>query len=268
MKHPVIAAGLLVLLTVMPSLQAAPLIVAHRGASAEAPENTLPAFALAWKQGADAIEGDFWLTRDGHIACIHDKDTKKVSGKNLVVARSTLADLQKLDVGAWKDPRWKGTRIPTLPEVLATVPKQKAIFIEIKCGPEIVPTLLRQVRASGLAAKQVVFIAFDDKVISALKKAAPEHTANWLCSFKKKLGRTTPKRTTVLATLAACKADGLSTNAWPAIDQAFVDQVRAAGCAYHVWTVDDAPTARRFIQLGSGSITTNRPGALRKELKD
>jgi glycerophosphoryl diester phosphodiesterase len=66
------------------------MIVAHRGASKEAPENTLPAFELAWKQGADAIEGDFHLTQDGHIVCIHDGNTKQVADTNLVIRNTTF----------------------------------------------------------------------------------------------------------------------------------------------------------------------------------
>ena len=89
------------LLTSMPVMAGEPFLVAHRGASADAPENTIPAFQLAWEQGADAIEGDFHLTADGHIVCIHDEDTQKVAGKKLIVPESTLADLRKLDVGAW-----------------------------------------------------------------------------------------------------------------------------------------------------------------------
>ena len=68
-----------------------PLIVAHRGASHDAPENTLAAFNLAWKQGADGIEGDFFLSQDGHLVCIHDKDTTRFTGKKLVVNNTPLA---------------------------------------------------------------------------------------------------------------------------------------------------------------------------------
>ncbi|MFV2065815.1 MAG: glycerophosphodiester phosphodiesterase family protein, partial [Pirellulales bacterium] len=98
------------------------LIVGHRGASHDAPENTLAAFQLAWQRGADGVEGDFYLTSDGHIVCIHDADTERVAGEKLIVAESTLADLRQLDVGAWKGERWRGEKIPTLEEVLATVP--------------------------------------------------------------------------------------------------------------------------------------------------
>jgi glycerophosphoryl diester phosphodiesterase len=76
-----------------------PLVVAHRGASIDAPENTLPAFELAWKQGAGAIEGDFRLTADGEVVCIHDPTTKRIWGGGLQVATSTLKELKKLKIG-------------------------------------------------------------------------------------------------------------------------------------------------------------------------
>ncbi len=107
----------------------AQLIVAHRGASYDAPENTLAAFRLAWDQDADAIEGDFYVTKDQQIACIHDKTTKRVAPQQpeLSIANSTLKELQKLDVGSWKHPQYTAERIPTLKEVLATVPEGKQI---------------------------------------------------------------------------------------------------------------------------------------------
>jgi len=147
------------------------MIVAHRGASKDAPENTLPAFKLAWKQGADAIEGDFHLTKDGHIVCIHDNNTKKVAGINLVVRNVTLADLRKLDVGVRHSKAFQGTIIPTIAEVFATIPEQKTIYIEIKCGAEIIPALLQEIEKSDLKKEQVVVISFDKKVIQELKQA-------------------------------------------------------------------------------------------------
>ena len=118
-----------------------PMIVAHRGASKQAPENTIPAFKLAWEQGTDAIEGDFQLTKDGAIVCIHDKDTKRVAGVKKIVEDTTLEELRKLDVGAWFGENWRGTVIPLISEVLAAIPDGKKIYIEIKSGPEILPKL-------------------------------------------------------------------------------------------------------------------------------
>ena len=85
-----------------------PLVVAHRGASYDAPENTMPAFKLAWEQGADAIEGDFLLTKDGHIVCIHDRTTKRFCDQDLVVSKSTLKQLKALDVVSWKNEKYEG----------------------------------------------------------------------------------------------------------------------------------------------------------------
>lgn len=189
-------------------------IVAHRGASKDAPGNTIPAFELAWEQGADAIEGDFRLTKDGHIVCIHDGDTKKVANTNLVVHGSTLSELRNLDVGARGGKVLKGTRIPTIDEVLATVPDGKRIYIEVKCGVEIIPPLLEEIKKSGLTRDQIVVISFKTEVIQAFKAKAPQYKAFWLCRFKKREdGEVRPSVKEVLGTLKQIKADGLSSNA-------------------------------------------------------
>ena len=249
------------------SLPAAPFIVAHRGASAEAPENTLPAFVLAWKQGADAIEGDFRLTADGRIVCFHDADTNKITGLKRVVATRTLAELQELDVGVKKAEAFRGTRIPTLEGVLATVPAGKKIYIEIKTGPEIIPALIKILDASGLDADQLVIIAFDADVIEAMKKQRPKITANWLYSFKQgaNCAEALPG---ILTTLRRIKADGLGTNPHETLDRTFVQGLDAESFHYHVWTVDDPGLARRLLAIGTRSITTNTPGKLREALRE
>lgn len=243
-----------------------PLIVAHRGASFDAPENTMPAFLLAWERGADAIEGDFYLTRDGHIVCCHDKSTERYADENLVVKESTLAELQALDVGRWKHRRFADTHMPTLPDVLACVPAGKQIFVEVKCGPEIVPALLQDFANSQLDAKQIVVISFHSGVIAAVKKAAPQYQANWLSGFKKQDdGRLKPSLKTVLTTLERIDADGFSSTK-DHIDEAFIAAVEQRGYPYHVWTIDDGTTANRFRKWGADSITTNRPKHIRDRL--
>ena len=89
-----------------------PMIVAHRGSSHQAPENTLPAFELAWEQGADAVEGDFLLTGDGKIVCFHDKDTKRLTGLKLEVAKTSFADLQNW---MWGNGKMKNSAVPACP---------------------------------------------------------------------------------------------------------------------------------------------------------
>ena len=188
-----------------------PLIVAHRGSSFDAPENTLPAFRLAWEQGADGVEGDFLLTKDAQIVCIHDASTKRLADKNLVVSKSTLQELRALDVGAWKHEKFKGTKIPTISEVFATIPKGKKIFVEVKCGPEIVPFLIKEIRKANLETDQVRLICFNTKVIKSFKENMPNYKAYWLSGFNKKNGSWKPSVDQVITTLQSCKADGLDS---------------------------------------------------------
>lgn len=239
-----------------------PLIVAHRGASRDAPENTIPAFQLAWEQGADAIEGDFHLSKDGEIVCFHDADTKRVAGTQLVVRQSTLAELKQLDVGATHGVAFNGTRIPTIAEVFATIPQGKKIFIEVKCGAEIIPTLLNEIDQSGLTQEQIVVISFNKQVIQQLKIKAPQYKASWLCSFnKQETGEITPSLATVLKTLKQIQADGLSSNT--AVPASVIEAVSQQGYEWHVWTINDLKTARRMQALGVLSITTDVPGTMR-----
>jgi glycerophosphoryl diester phosphodiesterase len=241
-------------------------IVAHRGASYDAPENTLPAFKLAWEQGADAIEGDFHITKDGYIVCIHDKDTRKVGKTKLMVRDSTFAELRKLDVGLWKGEVFKGTRIPTIAEVFSTIPSQKRIFIEIKCGPEIIPQLVKEIDQSGLQLSQIVVICFDAKVLKELKEQAPELKVSWLSSFKKDKvsGKMVPSLTDVFQTLEWVGAEGFSSSS--AIPEEYVNPVKSRGYEWHVWTVNDLEKAGQMKELGVQSITTDRPGYLREHI--
>lgn len=242
------------------------MIVAHRGASRDAPENTIPAFKLAWEQGADAIEGDFHLTGDGHIVCIHDGDTKRVSGKNLSIRKSTLEELRNLDAGAYHGKEYSGTVIPTIADVFLTIPDLKKIYIEIKCGAEIIPRLLEEITESGLKQEQIVVISFNRELIHAVKLGAPEFKALWLSVIEKdESGKITPSLETVLETLGQIKAAGFSSSK-DIINEPFVKGIMEKGYEYHVWTVDDPETARRFKKWGAKSITTNVPGYIKKNL--
>jgi glycerophosphoryl diester phosphodiesterase len=239
-----------------------PLIVAHRGASAEAPENTLPAFNLAWEQGADAIEGDFYLTKDGAIVCFHDADTARTAGVTNVIVDTTLEELGKLDVGLWKGEQWKGTKIPTIAEVFETIPDGKKIYIEIKTGPEIVQPLLEEIRKSGLQDEQIVVISFSPNVVHAIKTSAPQFKAFLLSGLKKdESGKIDPSVEHVLDLLQRIGADGFSSTL-NVIDQSFIQHIMDAGYEHHVWTVNDLETARRFKEWGTKSITTDVPKTL------
>jgi glycerophosphoryl diester phosphodiesterase len=133
-------------------------IIAHRGSSHEAPENTLAAIRLAWRQHADAVEIDVHLSKDGHLVAIHDDNTRKTAGRKKKVRDQTLAELRALDAGSWKHRKWAGEKIPTLAEVLETIPETKRLFIEVKCGVEVLPALEQVVKESGKTPKQLALL--------------------------------------------------------------------------------------------------------------
>jgi glycerophosphoryl diester phosphodiesterase len=264
--------SLVALILASAASSSAQLLVAHRGASGNAPENTVAAFRKAWDEGADAIEGDFYLTSDGEIVCIHDKDTKRIcpGGPVRVVSETTCADLCKLDVGSWKHADFTGERIPTLDEVLDVVPDGKRIFIEIKCGPEIVPVLKQKLAArKSPPPAQLVIICFDAGVIAACRRELPEIAAYWLVGFKKdkQEGTWSPTLDTIMDTLKQSGASGLDVQSETAvIDKSFAERLREEGFAFHCWTINDADHAKVFQDLGVDSITTDQPALLRREL--
>ena len=246
------------------------LIVAHRGASHDAPENTIAAFRLAWEQQADAIEGDFYLTKDKQIVCIHDKSTKRVAPHQCerFVGESTLACLRSVDVGSWKGSQFACERIPTLTEVLDTVPVDKQIFVEIKCGPEILRVLKCQLCSSGLSAQQIVIICFNPSVVAEARSMMPQYKCNWLTSYDQQSQQTwTPSREEVLKTLARTGATGLGTQAnLSVLGSSFVGALRAANKEFHAWTINEAADAKILKSLGVDSITTDRPAYIRNAI--
>ncbi len=230
------------------------MIIAHRGISFDLPENSLSAFNASWAVGVDGIEGDFHLTRDGSIVCIHDDNTSRVCNKNLVICNSTLQELKELNLQCeGKD--HLNIKIPTLTEVLKTVPSGKKIFIEIKCGVEILSPLIKELSRSKINSNQVVIISFDRQVVKELKEMAPEYKALLLYSYKE--GR---EVSSLINEMFDIKADGIGTD--NELSKEFVEKVIISGLEYHSWTIDNADTANQLISWGSNSITTNEPELL------
>ncbi len=235
-------------------------VIAHRGASDLAPENTLASVELAWRLGADAVEVDVRLTRDGRIVVIHDETTDRTAGRHLEVAATDAPQLRLLDVGRHKHPRFAGERIPYLEELLQTVPPGRQLFVEIKCGPEILPPLVETIAGSGKRS-QVVIIGFSLVTVRAAKAALPDVPAYWLCDK-----RVLSSYERALAEQASvCGLDGLDVH-WTGLTRRFIRAAKAAGLRLYVWTVDDPAQALRLMVMGIDGITTNRPGRLRSRM--
>ena len=242
-------------------------IVGHRGASHDAPENTLPAVKLGFEQGADAVEVDVFATADGRIVAIHDADTKRVEGVKLDVAKSTLADLRKLDVGSWKGERWAGTVIPTLEEVLEAVPEGRRLMIEVKCRVSALPNLERAIEGSG-KRERVALISFSYPLIGQAKRMMPDVPAYWVYGFsvRERARWGNPTMQGLIRKAETAGLDGLDLDGQGPITKAFVDKLRAKGMELYVWTVNDPNRARELIAMGVKGITTDRPGYLRQQL--
>lgn len=243
-------------------------VIAHRGYSAKAPENTVAAFNLAWESGADACELDLYLTKDDQIVVLHDKDTKRTTGVAKVPAASTLAELLALDAGSWKGEQWKGEKIPALQECLATLPMgAKRFYLEIKCGPEVVPALARTLGPWQIRSAQLAVITFNAEAAAATKKALPWLKVYLLAGGKDKMKR---QRTDVTPFIEQAKRDGLDGldlgQDWP-WTEAFVKQIHDAGLEVLVWTVNTPAKAKELAAMGVTGITTDDPVAIREALK-
>lgn len=244
-----------------------PEIIAHRGASYDAPENTLASLRLGWEQGADAGEIDIQLSADGEAVVLHDSSTKRTAGLDRALASQTLADLKRLEAGSWKGKKWAEERIPTLAEALATLPPGKKMLIEIKCGPEILPVLQKVLPASKRQPRQLVLIGFNYETMRRAKQLLPAYEAYWLVSHRRDpaTGKI-PEIGVLIGKARRAGLDGLNLDFNFPMDAAFVAKVKTAGLKLYTWTVDDPVMARKLWAAGIHGITTNRPGWMREQL--
>lgn len=242
-------------------------VIAHRGASKEAPENTLASSRLAFEQGADGIECDIYRTSDGKIVVLHDVNTKRTTGTDGNVDKMTLAEIQALDAGSLMDKKFAGEKIPSLDELLGTVPDGKKIFVELKGGVELVEPLKATLEKAAKKSDQIVFISFHYDALKAVKKTYPQYQALWLASYTKdKAGKAKMEIDEAIQKCKEGSLDGLSlSSTWP-IDTAFVKKVHDAGMKLSVWTVNDAAKAAELIAAGTDIICTDKPGFMRKAL--
>ena len=240
-------------------------IVAHRGYSAKAPENTVAAFNAGWKAGTDACELDLHRTSDDKIIICHDKDTKRTTGVLKVIASTPFDELRKLDAGLWKGEQWKGEKLPTLDESIGSMPVgDQRFFLEIKCGKEVIPALTRELELWRAREKQLAFISFDYEALAAAKKAMP-----WMKSYflsgakdKKKQPRSLAQ---VISMVKAAGLDGLDLGLdWP-WSKAMVEQIHAAGLQVYGYTANKPADIERLADAGVDGITTDDP-VLAKQL--
>lgn len=243
-------------------------LIGHRGSSHTAPENTLAAVRLAWEERADGVEIDVHLTRDNRIVVIHDDNTFRTTQRIAAIRDLTIEQIKQLDAGSWKDERWAGEAVPELGEVLATVPAGKLLFVEIKCGPEVLSEMRKLLDCHPLLARSIAFVGFSLSTMRLTKRQFPRNDVLWNVEVATdaELGGTRPPADELARKARESGIDGLGVSFCDGINGAFANVIRGAGLKLFVWTVDDPPAAETMRQAGAHYLATNRPGWLREQI--
>jgi glycerophosphoryl diester phosphodiesterase len=241
-----------------------PVVIAHRGGMALAPENTMAAFDNAVRLG-HPFELDIHLTKDGKLAVIHADTVDKATDGAGAVEEMTMEELKKLDAGSKFSPKHAGERIPELGEVLDAFGGKVPIDIEVKCeskcdAAKIVDKLAEELKTRRLE-KAVLVEAFNPFVLARLGKVAPEvarfQTMSdldyrpdilWITKFALKH---------MLLNYIA-RPDGIMADR-DMVDEAFVRKMKKRGYTVIVWTVDDESEAKKFLTMGVDGIVSNDP---------
>jgi len=232
------------------------MVIAHRGASAQAPENTLAAMELAIEQGADWVEIDVQETRQGEVVVIHDSDLKKIGGSGLRVFEAPLAELQSVDIGSWMDPSFSDQRVPTLQQLLALCKNRINVVIELKYyGREkrLEERVVNIVEAAGMQ-DQIMVMTLSYAGIQKIKSIRPEWKVGLLSSL-------------ALGDITRLEADFFAINAKFA-SRAFIKRVHNRKREVMVWTVNDPIGISAMMSKGVNGIITDKPGLASKIRKE
>ena len=255
-----------------PTVHDRPLILGHRGASAVAPENTLAAFAFAIRDGADGIEFDVRLSRDGVPVVIHDASLKRTGKVDRLVSELVANELSETDVGSWFAGREKdetqsfaGEKLPTLAQVFELFTTNSGVlYIEMKCNPAEGAALAAEVvrlSRESLMADRVVVESFDLDAIAAVKKNDREIRTAAL--FEPKLSRplSTVRRLKMVDHALDVGADEIALH-HTLVSPRIVEKAAQDGLEIVVWTVDNPQWIKRALELGIKALIANDPGVM------
>ncbi len=240
-----------------------PLNFAHRGASYEAPENTLAAFLLAAELGADGVELDVQLSKDGEVVVIHDLNLECSTNGSGPVRERTLAQLKDLDAGGWFDPGYAGQQVPTLQEVIDAVGHRLLLNIELKTpslrDDGLVAEVVRTIEDNHLLDR-VIVSSFNPIALWRVRRLEPWIPIGLLYAPDLPLPLRHPWARHLLKLEALHPRHSL-------VDQRYLRWARGRGYGVHTWTVDDPGRMWQLMRLGVELIITNRPDLLSQVLE-
>ncbi len=248
-----------------------PLIIAHRGASAHAPENTIAAFRAAVDAGADGIEFDVRLAKDGVPVVIHDRTLNRTGRINGTVPAMTSAELANVDVGSWfrdlaPNPsiaNFAGESVPTLERTLEFLADFRGtLYIELKCGDGDVERLARavsEILSASPLLPQVIVKSFKLGVIPIFRTGCPHVRTAAL--FAPKIMRYLRKEKYLVKIAEELGADSLSIH-YSLATRKLMKRVEKRGLPVTIWTADNPRWIKRALKLGLNAIITNDPAKL------
>jgi glycerophosphoryl diester phosphodiesterase len=241
-----------VLFVAAPARKSQPVaVIAHRGASAEAPENTLAAFRLAADQKTDYVELDVQESKDGEVLVIHDSDLMKLGGSAAKVWEADAAYLRKIDIGSVVGPHFAAERVPTLAEALAVCKGRSKVIVELKQyghGVRLEEKVVGIVEAAGMA-DDCVFMSLDHGMVRKMKELRPA----W---------RTGVLAAKTIGDLTLLGADFVAVEK-RMVTPRFVRHSHRAGQEVYPWTVDDPATMLAMMSRGVDGLITNKPALAR-----
>jgi len=230
-------------------------IMAHRGSSKAAPENTMAAFKKAIEDGADWVELDVQETADGEVVVLHDSDFMKIAGKDLKIWDATLEDLKDIDIGSWFSPEFKDERVPTLGDVLDECKGKIKVNIELKYygHDQQLEERVAKIVESREMASEIMLMSLKTDGVLKMKSIRPDWKVGLLMSVS-------------AGNLQEFEADFLAVNAGFA-NRRLVRTAHAGGKEVYVWTVNDAPTMSTMISRGVDGLLTDKPALARSVLE-
>ncbi|APE32697.1 glycerophosphodiester phosphodiesterase [Nocardia mangyaensis] len=239
----------------------APFVVAHRGSSAARPEHTLAAYELALTEGADGVECDVRLTRDGHLVCVHDRTVDRTSDATGLVSELTLDELREMNFGTADAPSGVLALSDLIGLVLDWRSRPTKLFIEtkhpVRYGALVENKVLAELQRFGIATpasadhSRAVVMSFAATAVWRIRRAAPLLPTVLLGESSRFLGGSAA--TTVGATAVGPSVKTLREH------PELVDKAAAAGRATYCWTVDDPDDVKLCADLGVSWIATNHP---------
>ena len=243
-------------------------IIAHRGASFDAPENTLASVNLAWTQGINFVEVDVRLTKDNILVVFHDETTIRFNQIDKSVREYNFEELLAINVGIFKGEQWRNEPIPTLEDVLKTIPANGTLVVELKDGPEMENALVQLEKRNATIWKQLEFISFHYETICIAKKIFPNNKCLWLLDldYDSETKQNAPSNKDIIHKIKQHNLDGIDVFAGEMANESFFKTMHQENFEIYLWTINTVEHAKQYLPFSPHGLTTDKPKWMKEQL--